>query len=209
MGIILGFTMFAQSYYPIELGTSWTYNVTDYATSDTSRKHNESMLSGEHNREEWGIQKMKIVVEKDSIINDKTYRVLANTNGSKVELVREENGNYFRFNNNTFKDDNFLKPGLEVGNLWIDYSNAEQTIATIYKVISMDKQKTIKGRNYKNVIAISEYTGSTEQFFAIFRSNQAFPIVSYYAEGVGLIYNYTPYPLGNTYSDLEVSLDKD
>jgi hypothetical protein len=208
IGTLLGITAFSQSYYPLDLGKSWTYDVTDYATSDTSRNDYAAMLSGKHNREEWGKAKVKFVIEKDSILNGKTYRVVANANGSEVKLIREENGNYFRFNNRTFKDDNFLKPNLKAGNIWLDYSNPDQTVATVYKVITIDKQKMIKGKMYNNVIAISEFTGSMEQIYALFTNKAAFPITKYYAENIGLIYNYMPYPLGGTYSDLEISLSK-
>lgn len=209
IGTLSGITAFGQSYYPLELGTSWTYNITEYATSDTSRMHNESMLSGKHNREEWFSAKAKFFVEKDSMINDKSYRVIANTNGSSVELIREENGDYFRFNNNTFKEDNFLKSNLELGNLWIDYHDATQKAVTVYKVVSISKQKVVKGKNYDNVIGISQFTGTTAQFFSMFNNKKAFPTIKYYAKGVGLIYEYTPYPLGRTYSDLEISLAND
>ncbi len=206
---LLGISTFAQSYYPLDLGKEWVYNVTEYATSDTMRTHNEAMLSGKHNREKWGKQKVKILIEKDSTVNNKTYRVVANANGSKVELVREENGNYFRFNSKTFKEDNFLKANLEVGNIWLDYSNPEQTTATVYKVVSIKQQQFIKGKTYNDVIAISEYTGSMEQIYSLFTNKAAFPITKYYAKGIGLIYNYMPYPMGGTYSDVEVALAND
>lgn len=209
IGTLLGFTAFAQSYFPLDIGKSWTYDVTEYATSDTVRVHSEAMLSGEHSREEWSKQKVKFVIEKDSVVNGKTYRVIANANGSKSELVREEDGNYFRFNSRTFKDDNFLKSNLEVGNVWLDYGDAAQTFATVYKVVGVKKNKEIKGKVYNDVIAISEFSGSMEQIYSLFTNKVAFPITKYYAKDIGLIYDYTPYPLGTTYSDMELCLSKD
>ncbi|NJN78343.1 MAG: hypothetical protein HC803_08475 [Saprospiraceae bacterium] len=197
----------AQSYYPLEIGTSWNYTVTDYATSDMERTNLDAMVSGAHKREKWGSVDIRYSVKKDSLVNGKLYKVITNSKDPfLVELVREEDGNYLRLNSTTFKEENFLKTDVEVGNMWLDYENEEQTMATLYVVSSFDNQKTIKGKTYQNVIGIGQITAPVTQIIAFLNEENPFIPTKYYSKGVGLIYSYFPYPLSGTYSDVEITM---
>lgn len=197
----------AQSYFPLDFGTTWTYNTTYFATSDTGRNNMPIMLSGAHNREVWGSTEITYEVKKDSIVNKQTYKVITNTkNPFDIDLIREENGNYFRLNTQSFKEENFLKGNLKVGDLWLDYQNAEQTLATLYMVVSLDKTKNIKGKTYNNVIGIGEITSSMERLMEYLQEDSSFIPTKYYAEGIGLVYSYFPYPVSNSYSDVEQAI---
>lgn len=198
---------FAQSYYPLEIGKSWSYTVTDYATSDTNRTNLQAMETGNHNREKWGSIDISYVVKRDSVVNGKTYKVITNNkNPFEFDLVRQEGDNYFRLNNSTYKEENFLKTNVEIGNMWLDFENEEQTVATLYVVTCIEKEKVIKGKTYKNVIGIGQVTASVAQIAAFVEEGETFMPTKYYAEGVGMIYSYMPYPLGGTYSDLETAI---
>jgi hypothetical protein len=198
---------FAQSYYPLEVGKSWTYTMTDYATSDTNRTNLVAMETGQHNREKWSSVEILYTVKRDSVVNGKVYQLITNNkNPFEFDLVRQEAGNYFRLNSSTFKEENFLKTGVEVGNMWLDYENEEQTMATLYVVSSIDKEKTIKGKSYKNVIGIGQITAPVTSIIAFLQEGDTFLPTKYYAEGVGMVYSYMPYPLSGTYSDLEMAI---
>jgi hypothetical protein len=198
---------FAQSYYPLEIGQSWNYTMTDYATSDTNRTNLVAMETGIHNREKWGSVDIRYTVKRDSIVNGKTYQVITNNkNPFEFDLVRQEEGNYFRLNSLTFKEENFLKTGVEVGNMWLDYENEGQTIATLYVISSVDKEKTIKGKIYKNVIGVGQITAPVTSIVAFLQEEETFMPTKYYADGIGMIYSYMPYPLSGTYSDVEISV---
>lgn len=199
----------AQSYFPLDLETTWTYDLNNYATSDTNRTDLEAMVSGKQQREEWGSSEVTYKVRRDSVVNGQTYKIITNTKDPfEIDLVREENGNYFRLNDNTFKEENFLKTAVKQGDLWLDYENAEQTIATIYVIISVDKTKKIKGKIYNDVIGIGQVTASVEQLMAYLQEDNAFMPTKFYAKNIGLVYSYIPYPLGNTYADTEMVIKK-
>lgn len=197
-------TVDAQSYYPLEVGSMKVYKEIDYATSDTNRTNLEVMVSGNHKREKWRTEEVKYEVMKDSVVNGKTYQVIRNSRTPfDLELVREDEGNYFKFDNQTFKEKNFLKTNVEVGNMWLDYENAAQTIATLYIVTSKDNQKIIQGKVYKNVIGVGQITAPVAHLIGFLQEENIFMPTKYYAEGIGLIYSYAPYPASDTYSDLE------
>ncbi|MFK7949512.1 MAG: hypothetical protein AB8G11_18110 [Saprospiraceae bacterium] len=197
----------AQSYYPLKDGQTWKYNFIDYATSDTNRTNVDAMVSGKHNREVWSTTEVIFELRKDSVVNGKNYKVIVNKqNPFDVNLVREEGGNFFMLNNSTFKEENFLKTDVNVDDVWLDYENAEQTVATLYMVVAKEQTIQIKGKTYNNVIGIGKVTASVERIVTILQSDNPFIPVTYYAKGLGMIYSYLPYPLGGRYSDLEVSV---
>lgn len=199
--------LIAQSYYPLEDGQKWTYNYTDYATSDTNRMDISTMISGNHSREVWGTTEISFELKKDSLVNGQLYKVIVNgQNPYDVHLVREDNGDFFLLNNVTFKEENFLKTDVSVDDVWLDYENAEQTIATLYIVVAKEQSMKIKGKTYKNVIGIGKITASVEEIIGILQSENPFIPVTYYAKGIGMVYSYLPYPLSERYSDLEVSV---
>lgn len=200
-------SLFAQSYYLLEEGEKWTYNFIDYATSDTNRTNLEAMLSGVHSREQWAKTEVTYQVRKDSTVNGKSYKVITNTqNPFDVTLIREENGNYFKLNNVNFKEENFLKTNVNVDDVWLDYENQEQTMATIYMVLAKEDKMTIKGKTFENVIGIGHFTASVDDIISFLQNDDTFMPVKYYAQDKGMIYSYEPYPLGGTYSDLEKML---
>ena len=197
-----------QSYYPLESGQTWTYNFIDYATSDTNRTNIEAMTSGKHHREVWATTEITFELKKDSIVNGHTYKVIVNKqNPFDVSLIREDDGNFFMLNNETFKEENFLKTAVNVEDLWLDYENAEETIATLYMVIAKEKSMQIKGKTFNDVIGIGKITASVKQIVAVLESDNPFIPVTYYAKGIGMIYSYAPYPLGDRYSDLEIFIE--
>ena len=203
--LVLHETIAAQSYYPLNIGQKWTHQYTEYATSDANRTDIKAMIAGEQAREIWSSTEIAFEVRKDSIINGKTYKVIVNKQDPfNIQLVREDNGNFFSFNNETFKEDNFLKTDVKVGDLWLDYENAEQTIATLYIVVEKAASLSIKGKNYNDVIGIGQITAPRQKIIAILKSENPFLPVTYYAKGQGMIYSYRPYPLGDRYSDLEI-----
>jgi hypothetical protein len=206
--IIFTNTTFGQSYYPLEVGKSWSYTLTDYATSDTNRTNLDAMINVSNQREKWGSIDIKYTVKQDSTVNGKIYKVITNNkNPFEKELIRKEDGNYFRLNDQTFKEENFLKTDVEVGNMWLDYENEDQTIATLYVVSCVDKQKIIKGKTYRNVIGIGEITAPVAQIIVFLqKEDNNFLPTKYYADGIGMIYSYVPYPVSGTYSDLETSI---
>lgn len=195
----------AQSYYPLKDGQTWTYNFIDYATSDTNRTNIDAMVSGNHNREVWATTETVFELKKDSVVNGQSYKVIVNKqNPFDVNLVREEDGNFFMLNNKTFKEENFLKTNVNVDDVWLDYENAEQTVATLYMVVAKEKSMQIKGKTYNDVIGIGKITASVEQIVAVLQSDNPFIPVTYYAKDIGMVYSYLPYPLGERYADLEV-----
>ena len=201
-------SVIAQSYYPLEDGQQWTYNFIDYATSDTNRTNIDAMVSGKHNREVWDTTKITFQLKKDSIVNGKNYKVIVNKqNALNMSLVREDNGNFFLLNNLTYKEENFLKTDVNVDDLWLDYEDAEQTRATLYIVIAKEKSMTIKGQTFEDVIGIGKITAPVSKLIMILKSENPFIPVTYYAKGIGMIYNYTPYPLSDKYADLEISIN--
>jgi hypothetical protein len=198
----------AQNYYPLDLGKTWTYQVTEYATSDTNRTDTKGLLNGTAKREQWGTATVTHTVQKDTLFNGKTYKIIGSSRDGSRQFVRFEGSDFFRFNAETFHEDNFLKSGLTEGNLWIDYANEAQTAGTLYKVVKVHQQLVVKGKAYQNVLEIGEMNGTLEQLVTFIQYKQPFTLTKYYAPNVGLIYQYAPYPFGGTYSDLEMVLQQ-
>lgn len=199
----------AQSYYPLDNGQKWTYRFTEYDAADANRTNINGMMKGNQVRNISSSTEITFEILKDSIINGKTYKVILNRQDPfDIKLIREENGNFFNFNKETFKEDNFLKTAVNVDDVWLDYENMEQTIATLYIVVAKEATMQIKGKTYNDVIGIGKITAPVQKIISILQSENPFLAVTYYAKGQGMIFSYLPYPMSDRYSDLEITIIK-
>ena len=102
----------------------------------------------------------------------------------------------------------FLKDGLQQGDKWVHY-HGDSTWYTVFTVRTFESRKMVKGQRFTNVIGITANTlnAKDEESGNEFMNNVPLPTY-YYAENIGLIYTYMPYPLSETYADREIVLDK-
>lgn len=203
--------LLAQNFYPLESDKRWTYHYSDFATSDSLRTAYPHARSD--HRTVWFYTKAQHQVVGDTMINGKTYQHIAITNleGNYPmgnEYIRKEGNNYYRINNYIGKNAEilFLKDGLREGDKWITY-HGDSAWYTIHRVRTFNKRKMVKGQIFSNVVGITATTVNTK--IPLDFTEKVPSPTYYYAENVGLIYTYMPYPLSETYSDREIVLSKD
>jgi hypothetical protein len=168
-----------DDYYPAKIGSNWTYQVTHTSRWDTG-----SYIS-------------KQVALKDTLYEGKQYIDYG------LQLIRKENGNYYRRTNiyGIGEEYIFLKDYLPVGGTWTHSSYPEHRAEFVIKAIH--PIMIVAGKSYRNVIEVQKqdfHQYDAEGGFKLFQT-----LTSYYAKGIGEIYNLEDVS-NEYYSDYEYTL---
>ncbi|MFN8265365.1 MAG: hypothetical protein U0T11_04810 [Chitinophagaceae bacterium] len=185
------------NYQPTTAGSQWSYQVRgtsnyDYTLTATTR---------------------------DTIIGSTTFRVFENNN-DPFEYYSKNGGDYIRFT--ALPEFNyqpvqmvFLKDYLLVGQEWLETASVKVKVGginvpvTVYNYISIAEKGidyTVNGVTFKNVIkVVVKPQIKTILGIGVDNTND---IYSYYAEGVGMIYNKTmlKIPTGDVDMNKEIKL---
>jgi len=132
-----------SNYSPLTVGSNWTYNYSDGSSSGTVKL---------------------TVTDKDTTINNKTYKVLSSSDNSGNNYLAKIDSNYYRFS--TFPaigsfEELYLKDNRPVGSTWqnsvpftLPGSPAPLTADLIYTVKETGASHTVNGKSYNDVIHI-------------------------------------------------------
>ncbi len=168
-------------YQPLTVGSQWTYTVTGSNAGTFTFS----------------------VVNKDSTINGRNYKVIANTAGSN-EYVHKSGGDYYRYNpvvelNNQVVELLYLKDNLAKGQSWTEVKTINATITglglvpiTATLVCTIEEKGidyVVNGVTFKDVIKVTVNPSFTA-FGASVPVNSS-DLQYYYSRNVGLIYSKT------------------
>lgn len=148
------------------------------------------------------------VINKDSTINGRSYKVMANTAGSN-EYIHKSGGSYYRYNpvvelNNQVVELLYLKDNLAKGQTWTEvktvnvtitgFGSVPVTVTLVCTIAEKGIDYVVNGVTFKDVIKVSVAPAFVAQLPVI--GNYAIPTDSYdlqyyYAKNVGLIYSKT------------------
>jgi len=177
-----------RNYFPLDENATWNYIYQYFATDDDS-----TFL--------WA-DTVKLTVQGDTIIDNITYKRVANEGGLITKAVRVVDGKYY-------SRDYYIYSGFTGEYLFLDQNAARNTTWTNtedgfdrveYKVIATHASRTYNSVTYSDVLEleVTHYYNNVD--------DQHLTTRHFYARGVGEIYAYYPYPASFTYSNLNVSL---
>lgn len=198
--IVGGGTDPSTNYFPLEKGKQIEFQRKGIATYPSLNQ--DSLINfTEYPDSGSSINRIDTVIwkyEKDTTANDKFYAKILNKNIYNFSLVRKENGIYYMQKERyglTPIDVIFLKENLKENDTWTNTyitTTYSGDVNENYKVLFTNKEITINGIKYQNVIAIRcEITIGT-------RPSQLTSI-TYYSKGIGEIYSYIEYPYTGRY----------
>jgi hypothetical protein len=175
-------------YFPLESGKQWQY-----------QRWLDNLPAGENSAI---FDTLKLSVQGDTIVDDQAYKIINDQFGNIDKIVRRSDGQYFGRHHElygTFSHEYvFLDLTKAPGESW-SYVKDEGATKTEYVILSKGGTKTVSGIEYSNVIEVqvNYYNLSSNGGFELWVS--AF---HYYAEGVGEIYHYYPYPVSLVYGNI-------
>jgi hypothetical protein len=177
----------AGDYQPLTVGSQWSYTVTGSNAGSFTFS----------------------VINKDSTINGRSYKVMANTAGSN-EYIHKSGGSYYRYNpvvelNNQVVELLYLKDNLAKGQTWTEVKTVNVTItgfgsvpvtATLVCTIAEKGiDYVVNGVTFKDVIKVTVVPSFTAQLPPPFGSTpinpDSYDLQYFYAKNVGLIYSKT------------------
>lgn len=155
----------------------------------------------------WWSDTVTLTVSGDTVIDGLSYKIITTQFGWIEKVVRREGSRYFGRNHEMYGGFSweylFLDTSLPVGSTWEHIKNQGQT-KTVYVVEEVNSTHVLNGVKYKDVIKlnVNYYDTYTEDESFEYR----YSVVHYYANGIGEIYAYYPYPASGAYSDLKISI---
>jgi hypothetical protein len=174
-------------YQPLTVGSQWNYTVTGSNAGSFTFS----------------------VINKDSTINGRTYKVMANTAGSN-EYIHKSGGSYYRYNpvvelNNQVVELLYLKDNIAKGQTWTEvktinvnitgFGSVPITATLVCTIAEKDIDYVVNAVTFKNVIKVTVVPSFVAQLPAPFGSTpinpDSYDLQYYYAKNVGLIYSKT------------------
>jgi hypothetical protein len=180
-------------YFPLMEGTQAVYVKEFSSISDEA--------------EIWGSDTTTLTIRGDTLIEGITYKKILNEYGSLEKVVRRQGGQYFGRNHELYggfsKEFLFLDTSVPVNGSWEHVKN-EGRYKTEYVVTEVNATHIVHGVEYKNVIKVEvnyyEKLAGDSNFELLYSAKHS------YANGVGEIYAYYPYPASNMFSNLKISI---
>jgi hypothetical protein len=167
------------NFQPVKAGSSWTYDT----------KNNISSATGSFTL---------TATSKDSSFNGRTYRVVSSTAGANVYFAKS-GSDYYQLANfealNQQLELLYLKDGLSVGTSWDQNISVNipaigsTTVKLTNTVVANLNSYTVNGKIYSNVIQIKTVMGNITIPGLPLAITPVTDINSYYAAGIGRIYN--------------------
>jgi hypothetical protein len=184
-----------HSYFPLDEHRKWQYQRWIANGLDDSPGHLFDTLN--------------LTIGNDVTVDGKLYKEIAHVNGAVDKIVRIEGSKYFARKHELYQADFsheyvFLDTEKAVGEAW-SYIKDQGYSKTEYVIQAKDATHTILGVNYENVIEVrvnyyhQAQSGEFERWATV---------IHYYAEGVGEIYHFYPYPT-LVYGDLSAFIMND
>jgi hypothetical protein len=178
----------SADYFPLNSGQEWHYQRwVDNLPADASKNI-------------WDT--LKLAVAGDTVVEGKTYKIIADEAGNIDKIVRKEGAQYLGRHHELYGDFSheyvFLDLNKSVGESW-SYLKDGGTTKTEYTILSKNANHTVSGVEYNNVIEVKvDYynitiTGDFELWVTA---------VHHYADGVGEIYHYYPYPVSLVFGNI-------
>jgi hypothetical protein len=155
----------------------------------------------------WASQTVTLTVSGDTLIDGLTYKKIRNEFGILEKVARREGNKYFGRNHELYggfsKEYLFFDADVPANGTWEHIKNDGQT-KTEYVVKEVQATHVVNGVEYKDVIKVevNYYDKYTDSVNFEFR----FSTKHYYANHVGEIYAYYPYPASGMFSDLNISI---
>ncbi len=146
------------------------------------------------------------LLKGDTTIEDLDYKKVVDPHGSLVKVLRKEDGKYYGRNHELYggfsKEYLFLDDNATLNTTWRHYKN-DSTNVTEYTVKSLNSSRTFNNIEYQSVmeIEVNYYYQDGEEYVLNYST------LHYYANGIGEIYAYYPYP-SLMFGDLDISLLK-
>jgi hypothetical protein len=182
-----------EDYFPLKEGIELNYYQENTSTSDPS--------------EIWNKDTVHVTISKDTIIEGIQYKRVLNNFGRLEKFVRKEGTQYFgrqhEFYGSFTPEYMFLDTSVPVNGSWTHIKNEGHT-KTEYVVKSKGNKQTIHGVEYNDVIELdvnyyNDYNdGVTMELLCTAKH--------FYANGVGEIFTYYPYPVSEMFSNVTYSL---
>jgi hypothetical protein len=168
-----------QSFFPLNPKREWRYE--RWLTNDAT--------PGQI------IDTLTLTIAGEVTVDGKVYREIKTPDGSIDKIVRVEGTQYFARNHELYGLDFsheyvFLDTYKGEGESWY-YIKDVGSSKTEYVIQARNATHTIQGKEYKNVVEVrvNYYRLGAEDKFEQWAS-----VIHYYAQGVGEIYHYYPYP---------------
>jgi len=155
----------------------------------------------------WATDTVTLSVSGDTLIDGLTYKKIINEYGLLEKVVRREGGKYFGRNHEMYggftMEYLFLDVNVPANGMW-DHIKEEGMTKTEYVVKEVKSNQVINGIEYKNVTKIEVNYYNKYNDGINFELN--YSALHYYADGVGEIYTYYPYPASGMFCDLNISI---
>jgi hypothetical protein len=182
----------ADDYFPLRDGLEWRYERWVSISSNVT--------------DNWLVVTLRLRIAGPVEIEGESYKKIVNANGEIDKIVRTEGSQYFGRNHEVYRGFTheyiFLDTDKEVGESW-SYIKDDGVSKTEYVIVAKHSQRAINGNVYKNVIEVEVNYYSLQQSGTFLHFATA---AHYYAQGVGEIYHYYPYPVSLAYGDLRAFL---
>ena len=155
----------------------------------------------------WASQTVTLKVSGDTLIDGLIYKKIVNEFGLLEKVARREGNKYFGRNHELYggfsKEYLFLDADVPANGTWEHIKNDGQ-YKTEYVVKEVLASHVVNGIEYKDVIKVevNYYDKYTDGVNFEFR----FSTKHYYANHVGEIYAYYPYPASGMFSDLNITI---
>jgi hypothetical protein len=175
-------------YFPLEKNHQWTY-------------HRRISSAGTVDSLNHPLDTLTLRIQGDVIMEDRSYVQFVDKNGNVDKLVRTDGSKYYGRHHEIYSGFSheyvFLDVSKQPGESW-SYVKNDGYSKTEYVILSKNSARTILGITYKEVIEVQvnyyQPTPDGEKLWVT--------ALHYYANGVGEIYHYYPYPVSGVYGDI-------
>ena len=155
----------------------------------------------------WATDTVTLSVSGDTLIDGISYKKFVNEYGLLEKVVRREADKYFGRNHELYggftKEYLFLDLSVPVNGTW-EHIKDEGFTKTEYVVKATNSSHVIDDVEYRNVIKVevNYYDKYTDGVNFELRNTAK----HYYADGIGEIYAYYPYPASGMFANLNISI---
>jgi hypothetical protein len=180
------------NFFPLHENKEWQYEKRFFSIDEDSTLLNTQVFTE--------------TVDGDTVLDQMSYKVIVNENGSLVKIVRQEGTKFFGRNHELYggfsHEYQFLDNAALDGETW-SYLKDDGNTRTEYVVKQIHPKLTIGTSTFSKVLEVEAnyYDKNADDTFALRYSTKHF-----YADGIGEVYAYYPYPASNSVGDLHVIL---